>query len=169
MDLSRVPHSPSSGLVNLLVTSPAGSRHRYEFAPESGLFVLTGVLDASIVHPFDHGFIPNTIGADGKPLAAMVITAEPTFSGCLIQARPIGLLELQDDSLCLCTLLCIPAADLRQDSIRTIRQIAPTQLDEIAEFCRSMRHQEGGVPRRQGWRDVDAVPQILKSCAASAG
>lgn len=168
MDLSRVPPSPCSGLVNLLVTSPAGSRHRYEFTPELGLFVLAGVLDASIVHPFDYGFIPNTIGSDGKPLAAMVVTTEPTFSGCLIESRPIGLLELQDESLCISTLLCVPAADVRQDAIRTIRQIAPTQLDEIAEFCRSTRREGSGLLMRQGWRDVEAVPPLLKVCAASA-
>ena len=132
MDLSRVPPSPSFGVVNLLVTSPAGSRHQYEFSPESGLFVLKGVLDVSVVHPFDHGFIPNTVGVDGKPLAAMVITTEPTFAGCLVRARPIGLLELQDDQLRISTLLCVPADDPRQDAISTIRDIAPAQLDEIA-------------------------------------
>ena len=168
MDLSRVPPSPSSGLVNLLITSPAGSRHQYAFSPEEGLFVLRRVLDSAIAHPFDHGFIPNTQGGAKEPIAAMVITSEPTFAGCLVRGRPIGLLELQEQERCVSTVLCIPDADPRQDAIRSIRQIAPAQLEEIAEFFRSIRTIEGGSVLRQGWRDADAVPLLLQACAASA-
>ena len=162
MDLSRLPPSPSSDLVNLLVVNPAGSRHLYEFCPEAGLLMLKRVLDSSIRHPFDHGFVPGTNGGHG-PLAAMVIATESLLPGCLIQARPIGLLELHEQNLCISTLLCIPNADPRQDAIRSIRQIAPTQLEEIAEFFRTIRNLEGGSVLRQGWRDADAVPPLLQS------
>ena len=162
MDLSRLPPSPSSDLVNLLVVNPAGSRHLYEFSPEAGLLMLKRVLDSSIRHPFDHGFVPGTHGGHG-PLAAMVIATESLLPGCLIQARPIGLLELHEQNLCISTLLCIPNADPRQDAIRSIRQIAPAQLEEIAEFFRTIRNLEGGSVLRQGWRDADAVPPLLQS------
>ena len=168
MDLSRLPPSPSSGLVHLLVVNPAGSRHLYDYCPDAGLMVLKRVLDSSIRHPFDHGFVPNTKALDGSPLAAMVIAAEPIPPGCLIRARPIGLLELHEETLCVSTLLCIPDADPRQDAIRSIRQIAPAQLEEIAEFFRTIRNVEGGSVLRQGWRDADAVPPLLKTCAEAA-
>ena len=168
MDLSRLPPSPSSDLVHLLVVNPAGSRHQYDYCPDTELMVLKRVLDSSIRHPFDHGFVPNTKALNGGPLAAMVIAAEPLPTGCLIRARPIGLLELHEQSHCLSTLLCIPDADPRQDAIQSIRQIAPAQLEEIAEFFRTIRNLEGGSVLRQGWRDADAVPPLLKRCAAAA-
>ena len=168
MNLSRLPPSPSSDLVHLLVVNPAGSRHQYDYCPDTELMVLKRVLDSSIRHPFDHGFVPNTKSLNGGPLAAMVIAAEPLPTGCLIRARPIGLLELHEQSHCLSTLLCIPDADPRQDAIQSIRQIAPAQLEEIAEFFRTIRNLEGGSVLRQGWRDVDAVPPLLKRCAAAA-
>lgn len=168
MNLSRLPPSPSSDLVHLLVVNPAGSRHQYDYCLDTELLVLKRVLDSSIRHPFDHGFVPNTKALNGGPLAAMVIAAEPLPTGCLIRARPIGLLELHEQSQCLSTLLCIPDADPRQDAIQSIRQIAPAQLEEIAEFFRTIRNLEGGSVLRQGWRDVDAVPPLLKRCAAAA-
>lgn len=168
MNLSRLPPSPSSDLVHLLVVNPAGSRHQYDYCPDTELMVLKRVLDSSIRHPFDHGFVPNTKALNGGPLAAMVIAAEPLPTGCLIRARPIGLLELHEQSHCLSTLLCIPDADPRQDAIQSIRQIAPAQLEEIAEFFRTIRNLEGGSVLRQGWRDADAVPPLLKRCAAAA-
>ena len=96
MDLHQLPPSPSPGLVNLIVEIPAGSRNKYEYSAEAGVMVLDRVMHSSVRYPFDYGFIPNTLAEDGSPLDAMVIMAEPTFAGCLIKARPIGVLDLHD-------------------------------------------------------------------------
>ena len=96
MDLQKLPPSPSPGLVNLIVEIPAGSRNKYEYLAEAGVMVLDRVMHSSVRYPFDYGFIPNTQAEDGSPLDAMVIMAEPTFAGCLIKARPIGVLDLHD-------------------------------------------------------------------------
>ena len=164
MDLSRLPPSPSSGQVNLLVEIPAGSRNKYEYSAPLGLMVLDRVLHPSVHYPFDYGFIPNTRADDGSPLDAMVIMAEPTFAGCLIRSRPIGLLELEVDSVRDPKLLCVPAADPLQASIQNIRQIAPAQLEEVAEFFRTSRSLQGCSVFIRGWRDVDAVQPLLDAC-----
>lgn len=164
MDLSRLPPSPSSGLVNLLVEIPAGSRNKYEYSSALGLMVLDRVLHSSVHYPFDYGFIPNTCAEDGSPLDAMVIMTEPTFAGCLIQSRPIGLLDLEVGSVRDPKLLCVPAADPRQSSIRNIRQIAPAQLEDVAEFFRTSRSLEGCSVSIRGWRDVEAVQPLLDAC-----
>ena len=168
MDLSPLLPSPSPGIVNLLVVNPAGSRHLYGYNPDPGLLELRRVLDSSIRHPFDHGFVPNTRVASSGPLAAMVITSEPIFSGCLVRARPIGLLELVEDGANHVTLLCIPEADSRQNAIRSIRQIAPVQLEEVAEFFRTYKSMEGRVVEILDWLDVDAVPALIERCSAAA-
>ena len=65
-------------------------------------------------YPFDYGFIPNTLAEDGAPLDAMVIMDEPTFAGCLIKARPIGVLDMHDCGAYDGKLLCVPIANARQ-------------------------------------------------------
>ncbi len=168
MDLSPLPPSPSPGLVNLVVEIPAGSRNKYEYFAGAGVMALDRVLHSSVRYPFDYGFIPNTLAEDGAPLDAMVIMEEPTFAGCLIKARPIGVLDMHDSGAYDGKLLCVPVADPRQHSIRSIRQIAPSQLEDVAEFFRTYKSLEGRVIVIDGWRDNEAVEGLLQSCIAAA-
>ncbi|MEY4298685.1 MAG: hypothetical protein RLZZ423_1864 [Cyanobacteriota bacterium] len=168
MDLRSLQASPAAGLVNLVVEIPAGSSNKYEYNAEAGLMVLDRVLHSSVRYPFDYGFVPNTLAEDGAPLDAMVIMQEPTFAGCLITARPIGILEMVDCGAHDGKLLCVPTADPRQNGIRSIRQIAPSQLEEVAEFFRTYKSMEGRVVEIEGWRDAEAVPALLERCIAAA-
>ena len=168
MDLSPLSPSPSPGLVNLVVEIPAGSRNKYEYFAEAGVMALDRVLHSSVRYPFDYGFIPNTLAEDGAPLDAMVIMAEPTFAGCLITARPIGVLDMHDSGAYDGKLLCVPMADPRQRTIKSIRQIAPTQLEDVAEFFRTYKSLEGRVVVIDGWRDAEAVDPLLNSCITAA-
>tara|TARA_B100000700_G_C14805660_1_gene742743 strand:- start:58 stop:546 length:489 start_codon:yes stop_codon:yes gene_type:complete len=153
-------------LVNLVVEIPAGSRNKYEFCSDSGMMALDRVLHSSVRYPFDYGFIPNTLAEDGAPLDAMVIMEEPTFAGCLIKARPIGVLDMHDSGAYDGKLLCIPHADPRKNGIKSIRQIANNQLEDVAEFFRTYKSLEGRVISIEGWRDYDAVDELLKDCIA---
>jgi len=164
MDLNLLSPSPTFGLVNLLVEIPAGSRNKYEYFAEAGTMALDRVLHSSVRYPFDYGFIPNTLAEDGAPLDAMVIMEEPTFAGCLIKARPIGVLDMHDSGAYDGKLLCVPVADPRQNGITSIRQIAPNQLEDVAEFFRTYKSLEGRVVIIDGWRDFDAVEDLLQAC-----
>ena len=168
MDLRALTPSPSPGLVNLIVEIPAGSRNKYEYFADAGVMALDRVLHSSVRYPFDYGFIPNTLAEDGSPLDAMVIMAEPTFAGCLIQARPIGVLDMHDMGHYDGKILCVPAADPRQQGIQSIHQIAPSQLEDVAEFFRTYKNMEGRVTEIGGWRDVDAVQPLLETCVKAA-
>ena len=168
MDLRPLSPSPSAGLVNLVVEIPAGSRNKYEYFSEAGVMALDRVLHSSVRYPFDYGFIPNTLADDGAPMDAMVIMEEPTFAGCLIKARPIGVLDMHDAGAYDGKLLCVPVADPRQKGIKSIRQIAPNQLEDVAEFFRTYKSLEGRVIVIDGWRDADAVNGLLENCIAAA-
>ena len=168
MDLRALSPSPSPGLVNLIVEIPAGSRNKYEYFAEAGVMALDRVLHSSVRYPFDYGFIPNTLAEDGSPLDAMVIMAEPTFAGCLIQARPIGVLDMHDMGHYDGKILCVPVVDPRQQGINSILQIAPSQLEDVAEFFRTYKNMEGRVTEIGGWRDVDAVQPLLETCVKAA-
>ena len=164
MDLSSIAPSPSKGVLNLVVEIPAGSRNKYEYCEVAGIMALDRVLHSSVRYPFDYGFIPNTLAEDGAPLDAMVIMEEPTFAGCLIRSRPIGVLDLHDEGAYDGKLLCVPVADPRQKNINSIRQIAQNQLEDVAEFFRTYKSLEGRVIDIDGWRDFDAVEELLNSC-----
>ncbi len=164
MDLNHLPPSPSIGIVNLVVEIPAGSRNKYEYFADAGTMALDRVLHSSVRYPFDYGFVPNTLAEDGAPLDAMVIMEEPTFAGCLIKARPIGVLDMHDSGAYDGKLLCVPIADPRQNGIKSISQIGPNQLEDVAEFFRTYKSLEGRVVIIDGWRDYDAVDGLLKTC-----
>ena len=164
MDLNFLVPSPSPGLVNLIVEIPAGSRNKYGYLSEAGTMALDRVLHSSVRYPFDYGFIPNTLAEDGAPLDAMVIMEEPTFAGCLIKARPIGVLDMHDSGAYDGKVLCVPIADPRQEGITSIRQIAPNQLEDVAEFFRTYKSLEGRVVVIDGWRDFEAVEDLLQTC-----
>ena len=164
MDLGSISPSPSLGLVNLVVEIPAGSRNKYEYCADAGIMALDRVLHSSVRYPFDYGFVPNTLADDGAPLDAMVIMQEPTFAGCLIKARPIGVLDMHDSGAYDGKLLCVPVADPRQRGITSIRQIAPNQLEDVAEFFRTYKSLEGRGVVIDGWRDFDAVDELLQNC-----
>jgi inorganic pyrophosphatase len=168
MDISSLAASPSPGLVHVVVEIPAGSRNKYEYNGKAGLMALDRVLHSSVRYPFDYGFIPNTLAEDGAPLDAMVIMEEPTFAGCLITARPIGYLEMVDSGAHDGKLLCVPEADTRRQNIHSIRQIAPNQLEDVAEFFRTYKTLEGRPVQIIGWEDADRVQGLLDGCIAAA-
>lgn len=87
------PFSEQGGYVNVVAETPKGSRNKYTYDPEAGLFRLKKILPAGAVFPFDFGFIPSTLADDGDPLDVLTLMDEPAFPGCLIEARLLGVME----------------------------------------------------------------------------
>lgn len=164
MDLSRIPAQPEPGLINVLVEIPAGSKNKYEFDKDMQAFILDRVLFASVQYPYDYGFIPNTLADDGDPLDGMVMMDQPTFPGCVIAARPIGMLEMIDGGDRDEKILCVPAEDPRYAGVKTLADVAPHRLDEIAEFFRTYKNLEKKVTEILGWKDADQVAALVKQC-----
>jgi inorganic pyrophosphatase len=164
VDLSRIPAQPEPGLINVLVEIPAGSKNKYEFDKDMQAFILDRVLFASVQYPYDYGFIPNTLADDGDPLDGMVMTDQPTFPGCVIAARPIGMLEMIDGGDRDEKILCVPAEDPRYAGVKTLADVAPHRLDEVAEFFRTYKNLEKKVTEILGWKDADQVAALVKQC-----
>src|SRR5437667_11454799 len=89
--------NPKRGVIDVLVEIPRGSRNKYEFDHSKGRIKLDRVLYSSVHYPTDYGLIPETLSPDGDELDALVMVEEPTFPGCLVSARPIGVLIMQDE------------------------------------------------------------------------
>lgn len=167
MDLSRIPAQPKLGIINVLIEIAGGSKNKYEFDKELGAFALDRVLYSSVQYPYDYGFIPNTLADDGDPLDGMVLIDEPTFPGCIIAARPIGFLEMIDGGDRDEKILCVPDKDPRYAQVKSLKDVPPHRLEEIAEFFRSYKNLEKKVTQILGWQDVEQVrPLVEKSILA---
>lgn len=164
MDLSLIPAQPKPGIINVLIEIPGGSKNKYEFDKDMNAFALDRVLFASVKYPYDYGFVPNTLADDGDPLDGMVMMDEPTFPGCIIAARPIGMLLMIDGGDRDEKILCVPAEDPRYNEVNSLKDLAPHRLEEIAEFFRTYKNLEKKVTEIQGWKDVDAVTPLVEKC-----
>ncbi len=169
MDLSRIPAQPKPGLINVLIEIPAGSKNKYEFDKDLQAFALDRVLYSSVQYPYDYGFVPTTLADDGDPLDGMVIMDQPTFPGCVIAARPIGMLEMIDGGDRDEKILCVPAKDPRYADVKSLKDIPPHRLDEIAEFFKTYKNLEKKVTEILGWKDVDTVAPLVEKCINAAG
>lgn len=164
MDLSRIPAQPAPGLINVLVEIPAGSKNKYEFDKDMQAMILDRVLFSSVQYPYDYGFVPNTLADDGDPLDGMVIMDQPTFPGCVIAARPIGMLEMIDGGDRDEKILCVPAEDPRYAEVKSLADVHPHRLSEISEFFRTYKNLEKKVTEILGWKDVDQVMPLVQQC-----
>lgn len=162
MDLSLIPAQPKLGLINVLIEIPAGSKNKYEFDKDMQAFALDRVLYSSVQYPYDYGFVPNTLADDGDPLDGMVIMDQPTFPGCVIAARPIGMLEMIDGGDRDEKILCVPDKDPRYAKVKSLQDIQSHRLDEIAEFFQTYKNLEKKKVEILGWQDVDKVMPLVE-------
>jgi inorganic pyrophosphatase len=120
--------------VEVVIEIPKGSRNKYEADHHSGEVWLDRMLFTATMYPTDYGFFPRTLGEDGDPLDAMVLLEEPTFPGCHIRVRPIGVFWMSDEKGPDAKVLTVPATDPRWAEISDIGDLPPHLLDEIAHF-----------------------------------
>jgi len=120
--------------VEVVIEIPKGSRNKYEADHHSGEVWLDRMLFTATMYPTDYGFFPRTLGEDGDPLDAMVLLEEPTFPGCHIRVRPIGVFWMSDEKGPDAKVLTVPATDPRWADISDIDDLPPHLLNEIAHF-----------------------------------
>src|SRR5947209_3124447 len=96
-DLTALPHrlDPEKGICRVIIETPKGRRTKFDYDPESGLFMLAGLLPEGMMFPFDFGFIPSTLGEDGDPLDMLVLMDAPAHVGCLMDVRIIGVIAAE--------------------------------------------------------------------------
>ena len=129
---------------DVLVEIPKGQRNKYEVDHESGRIRLDRTLFTSTQYPADYGFIENTLGLDGDPLDALVLLQEPTFPGCLIKCRAIGMFRMTDEAGGDDKVLCVPSTDPRLEHIRDINHVPKFDRLEIQHFFEVYKDLEPG-------------------------
>jgi inorganic pyrophosphatase len=149
--------------VDIMIEIPKGSRNKYEFDHALGRIRLDRMLFTSTGYPADYGFVPDTLAEDGDPIDALVLLGEPTFPGCLVAARVVGVYWMRDEHGPDAKLLCVPASDPRFGHLRDKDDIPSHQLNEIGHFFDVYKDLEPGKSTEgRGWEGRDAATRALR-------
>lgn len=156
------PGRQAPEIVTAVIEIPQGARNKYELDKESGLFRLDRVLYSAVHYPGDYGLIPRTLHEDNDPLDVLVKINEPTFPGCQINARPIGVLMLLDKGEPDDKILAVPADDPYYEGVFDIADLSPHYLKEVEHFFQIYKDLEGKRMEIMGWRKSEAAMQIVR-------
>ena len=136
-----------SGVCRAIIETPKGSRNKFDYDPESKLFMLGGLLPEGMMFPFDFGFVPSTLAGDGDPVDILVMMDAPAHTGCLIDVRLIGVIcaEQSQDGKKESNdrLLGVAVHSYNHEDLKTIDQVSQTLLRQIEEFFICYNKQRG--------------------------
>lgn len=159
----------STETVTVVVEIPAGSRNKYEWDPETGHMFLDRTLFTSMRYPADYGFIQGTLGEDGDPLDALVFVGEPTFSGCRIRSRPVGLFRMWDEKGADEKILCVPLQDPVWSHVAELGDLPANLLNEIEHFFAVYKDLEGKPTGTEGFEDLASALKVIEAARERAG
>ena len=140
-------------IVECLVEVPKGSRNKYEWDPEAERIKLDRVLYSAVHYPAE----------DGDEVDILVLIEEPTFSGCIIYARPVGMLQMRDEKGPDNKVLGVPIHDPRWRHVDDIHEIPPHLLNEIENFFLTYKRLEAKVVTSEGWEDRKKTMEYLNN------
>ncbi len=152
----------------VLVEIPAGSRNKYEVDKETGTIILDRMLFTSTRYPADYGYIEGTLGDDGDPLDALVLVGEPTFPGCRIRARPVGLFRMRDEKGRDEKVLCVPLRDPMWSHVDELNDIPSALRAEIEHFFTVYGDLEEKKVGTEGFGDREEALRIIEEARERA-
>jgi inorganic pyrophosphatase len=153
--------------IDVVIEIPRGSRNKYEYDHENHVMRLDRRLFSATVYPADYGFIPDTLGEDGDPLDALVLLDDPTFPGCWVSARPVGVLWMEDEAGPDAKIICVPAGDPRWNHVTDIPELPDHLVDELVHFFDVYKDLEPGKSMTtRGSEGVDAAWTEIEAARA---
>ncbi len=168
-NLESLPHQldPQTRVCRAIIETPKGCRNKFDYDPDSGLFMLGGLLPEGMMFPFDFGFIPCTLGADGDAVDVMVLMDAPAHVGCLIEVRIIGIISAEQTEKGKTEtndrLLGVAVHSYEHEDVQAIGEVSKTLLDQIEEFFISYNKQRGKKFRVTGTGGPKKAIKFLKS------
>ncbi|TDD28245.1 inorganic diphosphatase [Actinomadura sp. KC06] len=155
--------------IEMVVEIPRGSRNKYEMDHRLGRIRLDRMLFTSTQYPVDYGYIPDTLAEDGDPLDVMVLLEEPTFPGCEITVRTVGVFWMHDEGGPDAKILSVPARDVRYAGISDLGDVHDYVLDEIGHFFDIYKSLEPGKGSDvRGWQDKRVADRTITEAADRA-
>lgn len=148
-------------ILPVMIEVPKGSRNKYEYDKDRGKIRFDRLLFSPVHYPTDYGFIEGTLARDGDALDALVLVWEPTFPGCLIEARPVGLFRMADEKGPDEKVLCVPIHDPHWAEIKTLEEVHPHLLREIEHFFTIYKDLEMKEVQVEGWDSQEAAEEVI--------
>jgi inorganic pyrophosphatase len=148
-------------LVNAVIEIPRDSVNKYEYDKQLHVFRLDRTLFSPVHYPGDYGFIPSTLGRDGDPLDVLVLVEAPSFPGCLMEVRPIGVLRMVDQGQGDEKILAVAESDPLYREVKDCSQVFSHTLRGIEHFFSVYKALEGKKTELAGWDGVDAARKII--------
>jgi inorganic pyrophosphatase len=149
--------------VNAVVEIPAGGVNKIEYDKKLGIFRLDRPLFSPVHYPGDYGFIPSTLAEDGDPLDIIIMVVQPTFTGCLVEARPVGMLEMLDQGVKDEKILAVASGNPVYQEVRDYTDVYSHVLLEIAHFFSIYKDLEGKRTKMDGWQSADSAKQVIEA------
>jgi inorganic pyrophosphatase len=156
-----------SEVIEVVIEIPKGSRNKYEYDHERHVIRLDRRLFTATAYPADYGFVPDTLSEDTDPLDALVLLDDPTFPGCWVTARPVGVFWMSDDAGPDAKILCVPADDPRWAHVTDLDGLPDHLTDEIEHFFEVYKALEPGkYADVRGWEGAEAARIEIAACQA---
>lgn len=149
---------------DVLIEIPKGSRNKYEYDPEKRMIRYDRMIFSSMHYPSDYGFIPETLAQDGDPLDVLVLVSEPTFPGCLINVRPIGVFNMADEKGPDAKVLCVPVTDPIWNKLFKLSEVNEHLKKEIEHFFLVYKDLEEKKVAVEGWEDETRAIEVYHEC-----
>jgi inorganic pyrophosphatase len=147
-----------------VVEIPKGSRNKYEYDERLGGIKFDRLLMSAATYPADYGYLRGTLGQDGDPLDALVCLYEPTFPGCLIPVKPLGLFEMRDEKGVDDKVICVPVEDPYWNPFEELEDLPLLLRQEIEQFFTIYKDLEGKEVVVKGWQSREnAIAEIAAS------
>ena len=147
-----------------VIEIPKGSRNKYEADHDTGVIWLDRMLFTSTRYPTDYGFVPETLAEDGDPLDVLVLVEDPTFPGCHIRVRPLGVFWMEDEAGPDAKILTVPAVDARWEDVQDIADLPDLLLQEIEHFFNIYKTLEPGkTTKTGGWEGCDKAVEVIEA------
>lgn len=159
LNVSIGPDVPDK--VNVVIEIPQGSTNKYEIDPDTGIVWLDRVLYSPLFYPFDYGYIPQTRYLDGDPIDALVILTHPTFPGCVLEAKPVGVLSMTDEKGPDEKILCVSTKDPRFNTWESLADVNEHTQKEVMHFFEVYKALEEKTVEVLGWHDVDVAKELI--------
>lgn len=171
-NLMQLPaRDPDSGLVRVVIDTPAGSRNKYKFDPKLGVFKISRILPVGMSFPFDFGSIPSTQAEDGDALDVLVLTEAPLFAGCLVHVHLIGVIRATQTekrkSIRNDRLVGSIETPVNEARFRELNDVPRDTVREVEHFFRSYNEAQGRPFRITGRGGAKAAEQILERALRS--
>lgn len=159
-------------ILQVIVETPAGSRNKFAWDPEQRIFCLRKVLPAGMVFPWDFGFVPRTTAGDGDPIDVLLLMDEPTFPGCAVRARLIGVIEAEqtEDKKTVRNdrLIAVSEATHLYAYIRSIADLPKKWTKELEDFFVNYNRIEGRQYRLLGLKGADVAVRLVRKASKAA-